>query len=89
MAGNTHTCTSRVLFVVMTFGLAALAVSAVLYLLNLPHDGSVFLIGMIASLSAGTVSALRREGDGRLEDALPLLAGIAFFAWVAWRTFNK
>lgn len=89
MSGNANTYTSRALFVVMASGLAALAVSAVLYLLDLPHDGYVFLAGMIAVLSVGAVSALRREGGAKLEDALPLLAGIAFFAWVAWRTFNK
>ncbi|WP_212795536.1 hypothetical protein [Pseudomonas sp. St386] len=89
MSDNAHTYTSRALFVVMVSGLVALAISAALYLLDLPHDGYVFLSGMIAVLSVGAVSALCREGGAKLEDALPLLAGIAFFVWVAWRTFNK
>ena len=89
MAGDSHTYASRALFMVMAFGLTALAVSVVLYLLGLPHYGYAFLGGMIAVLSVGAVSALRREGGAKLEDALTLLAGIAFFAWVAWQTFNK
>ena len=73
----------------MVGGMAALAGSAVLYLLDLPQDGYVFLAGMISVLLVGVISAFRREGGARLEDALTLLVGIAFFCWVAWRSFSK
>jgi hypothetical protein len=83
------TAMSRILFLLMLAGLAALAGSTILYLLDLPQDGYVFLSGMIIVLSVGVVSAVRREGGASLDDALPLLAGIAFFVWVAWKTFNR
>jgi len=80
---------SKALFVLMLGGLAAVACSLVLYLLGIGQDGSVFLVGMICVLLVGVISAFRREGGARLEDALTLLAGTAFFVWIAWRTFNR
>lgn len=80
---------SKALFVLVAGGLAALAGSAVLYLLGMPQDGYVFLAGIISVLLAGVISAFRREGGARLEDALTLLVGIAFFVWIAWRTISR
>ncbi|MFC6299631.1 hypothetical protein GNF76_27120 [Pseudomonas sp. CCM 7893] len=89
MSNTASRSLSTAIFIVLACGLAALAVSAVLYLFNLPQDGYVFLAGMIAVLLAGLVSALRREGGARTEDAVSLIAGISFFVWVAWKTLNK
>lgn len=89
MAEPAASATSRTLFIMMITGLSALAGSAILYVLDLPQDSYVFLAGMIIVLSVGAASALRREGGASMEDALPLLAGIAFFAWLAWKTFGR
>lgn len=79
----------KTLFLLSLSGLAALAVSLVLYLLDLPTSGYLFLFGMITSLLSGILSVLRREGGAPISEAIPLLAGFAFFAWVAWQTLGK
>lgn len=73
----------------MVLGLAALVLSALMYLLSMPQDGYVFLVGMLFLLASGLASALRREGGAKAEDAVTLIAGISFFAWLAWKTFNR
>lgn len=89
MVNNASSQVSIALFVMMSCGLAALSISVILYLLQLPMDGYFFLFGMIGTLASGAISALRREGGAKMEDAITLLAGVAFFAWIAWRTLSK
>ncbi len=40
-------------------------------------------------LTSAFLSAIRGEGSPKAEDVLTVIAGLAFVAWLSWKTFSR
>lgn len=71
------------------FGVGCLAISVAAYLLGIFISPVLFLGGLAAMLTSAFLSAIRGEGSPKAEDVLTIIAGLAFVAWLSWKTFSR
>lgn len=65
--------------------IAFIVIDVVLYAAGLRSTGMLFVAGMAGCLFLALVSAFTEQKKGKTEDVLTMLAGLAFFAWLAWK----